>query len=417
MGARQAGVRTGRRGGLPCTLPTGSSPSSPRRTPPCDPMRTSVKLGIASAATLAILGPLGYFWQDSLVPSTYDMAQMGYADFGGGPATGHQHGSGGTSLTALTGPTTGTPDVAVTLTARDDKGRYTLNGQTPGPEIRARKGQLVQVTLVNDNVADGITLHWHGVDVPNAEDGVAGVTQDAVKPGQSHVYRFVAQDAGDLLVPLPPAVARAGAARAVRDAGGHRRRRAVGRRSGGGGAHVRRAADDQRGAGGVRADRTTGAGGPGAAGQHRRRAAAGVGLRGAVPGGGHRRARGARADRHRRPVRGRHRRRAGGPDVHRARQRGRTDRRRCRSGAGGRPRRQRRAAAPVEPKRHPRSAHLRHAGAARVRPGPGQPALRLPDRPADRLPRRQARAVVDDQRPPLPRRADVHGRAPATSSR
>ena len=159
-------------------------------------MRNSIKITIASAATLAILGPLGYFWQDSLVPSSYDMAAMGYADFGGGPATGHQHGSGGTSVATLTGPTTGTPDVAVTLTARKENGRYTLNHQTPGPEIRARKGQLVQVTLVNEGVPDGVTLHWHGLDLPNAEDGVAGVTQDAVKPGQSFVYRFVAQDAG-----------------------------------------------------------------------------------------------------------------------------------------------------------------------------------------------------------------------------
>jgi FtsP/CotA-like multicopper oxidase with cupredoxin domain len=39
-------------------------------------------------------------------------------------------------------------------------------------------------------------LHWHGVDVPNAEDGVAGVTQDAVAPGQQRVYQFEATDAG-----------------------------------------------------------------------------------------------------------------------------------------------------------------------------------------------------------------------------
>jgi FtsP/CotA-like multicopper oxidase with cupredoxin domain len=159
-------------------------------------VRSSVKIGIAAVATLAILGPLGWFWQGSRVPATYDMAAMGYADFGGGPAAGHQHGGGGTSIASLTGPTTGRPDVAVTLTARRENGGYTINGTSPGPEIRAVKGQLVQATLINDNVPDGVTLHWHGLDVPNAEDGVAGVTQDAVRPGQSHVYRFVAQDAG-----------------------------------------------------------------------------------------------------------------------------------------------------------------------------------------------------------------------------
>jgi FtsP/CotA-like multicopper oxidase with cupredoxin domain len=124
------------------------------------------------------------------------MAEMGYADFGGGPATGHRHGGGGIGVASLTGPTTGTPDVAVTLTARRENGGYTLNHLSPGPEIRARQGQLIQVTLVNGNVPDGVTLHWHGMDVPNAEDGVAGITQDAVRPGGTYVYRFVAQDAG-----------------------------------------------------------------------------------------------------------------------------------------------------------------------------------------------------------------------------
>ena len=36
----------------------------------------------------------------------------------------------------------------------------------------------------NADVTGGIALHWHGVDVPNAQDGVAGVTQDAVMPGR-----------------------------------------------------------------------------------------------------------------------------------------------------------------------------------------------------------------------------------------
>lgn len=159
-------------------------------------MRGSVKAGIAAGAAVAVLGPLGYFWQQSLVPGTYDMAAMGYADFGGGPPTGHSHGAGGLDVATLTGPRTGNPDVAVTLTVRLENGKYTVNGSSPGPEIRAAKGQLVQVTLVNDNVPDGVTLHWHGLDVPNAEDGVAGVTQDAVGRGRSHVYRFTAQDAG-----------------------------------------------------------------------------------------------------------------------------------------------------------------------------------------------------------------------------
>ena len=51
-------------------------------------------------------------------------------------------------------------------------------------------------TFVNESVAAGATLHWHGIDVPNAADGVAGITQDAVPVGGRYVYRFEATDAG-----------------------------------------------------------------------------------------------------------------------------------------------------------------------------------------------------------------------------
>jgi FtsP/CotA-like multicopper oxidase with cupredoxin domain len=172
---------------------------------------------IGLSATVAVLAPLVYLWQTSLVPSTYSVMGMGYPDYGGGPAGSHAHGGenggwmgpppqpGDVSLASLKGPSDGTPDVDLTLTARQQpftlasgetvKG-YTLNGTSPGPEIRATQGDLVQVTLVNKDVPDGVTLHWHGYDVPNAEDGVAGVTQDAVPRGGRYVYRFVADDTG-----------------------------------------------------------------------------------------------------------------------------------------------------------------------------------------------------------------------------
>jgi FtsP/CotA-like multicopper oxidase with cupredoxin domain len=158
---------------------------------------------IAIVATIVVLAPLGFFWQRSLVPNDLSPMAMGYADYGGGPATAHDHH--GTDVRQLTGPVDHKPDVVVDLVARQERfdipGRgsadgYTLNHTSPGPRIVTKQGDLVQVTLRNENVADGITLHWHGVDVPNAEDGVAGVTQDAVGPGQSFVYRFVAKDAG-----------------------------------------------------------------------------------------------------------------------------------------------------------------------------------------------------------------------------
>jgi len=47
------------------------------------------------------------------------------------------------------------------------------------------------VRLVN-RLPVATTVHWHGVRVPNAQDGVAGLTQDAVAPGGSFTYEFVA---------------------------------------------------------------------------------------------------------------------------------------------------------------------------------------------------------------------------------
>ena len=156
------------------------------------------------AAALAILGPLGWWWQDSLVPDTYSIMDMGYPDLGGGPGADHLHHA-GIPITVLSGPRDRPADVSVTLVARAEQlhlpdGRsvagYTLNHTSPGPEIRAVQGQLIEVRLVNESVPDGVTLHWHGYDVPNAEDGVAGVTEDAVAVGATRVYRLVASDTG-----------------------------------------------------------------------------------------------------------------------------------------------------------------------------------------------------------------------------
>ena len=74
-------------------------------------MKRSVKIAIASGVAVAILGPLAFFWQRSLVPSTYDMAEMGYPDYGGGQQAGHVHGggAGAISVASLTGRAPATP--------------------------------------------------------------------------------------------------------------------------------------------------------------------------------------------------------------------------------------------------------------------------------------------------------------------
>ncbi len=144
---------------------------------------------LAIVATLAVLGPLVWLHQASLLPDTYSVMDMG-------GHSGHGGHGGGRSVTDLVDTTAGPADVVVELVAARRGDRFTLNGTTPGPEIRVEQGHVVEVRLRNESVPDGVTLHWHGVDVPNAMDGVAGVTQDAVPVGGEFTYRFVARQVG-----------------------------------------------------------------------------------------------------------------------------------------------------------------------------------------------------------------------------
>ncbi len=167
----------------------------------------TVGLAVAGGALAAVaLAWLGWAWYESRLPATYSVMDYAIPDGGGAPVdashAGHAHGT--TSVVDLRGPR-GTPQRRFTLTAQRGTVRLasgrtvealTFNGTVPGPELRVREGELVEVTLLNRDVAGGVSVHWHGVDVPNGEDGVAGVTQDAVPPGGSHVYRFRAGQVG-----------------------------------------------------------------------------------------------------------------------------------------------------------------------------------------------------------------------------
>ncbi|WP_410513276.1 multicopper oxidase family protein [Paenibacillus sp. BR2-3] len=72
---------------------------------------------------------------------------------------------------------------------------WTFNNSVPGPEIRVKQGDKVKITLKNELTVP-VSIHWHGVPVPISIDGVPGVTQNAVQPGQSFVYEFTANVQG-----------------------------------------------------------------------------------------------------------------------------------------------------------------------------------------------------------------------------
>lgn len=134
-------------------------------------------------------------WRSSAsrLPAAISMASSGHM----------AHMGSATSLSSLNGPASQAPVKEFTLTA--EPVRLTLGGQSRdvwrlrvgqgGSEIRVAQGTQVVVHLVN-HLPVPTSVHWHGVDVPAAQDGVAGVTQDAVPPGGAFTYRFITDKAG-----------------------------------------------------------------------------------------------------------------------------------------------------------------------------------------------------------------------------
>ncbi|PCH97976.1 MAG: copper oxidase [Gammaproteobacteria bacterium] len=76
---------------------------------------------------------------------------------------------------------------------------WAFNGQVPGPLIRAKEGDRLIITVQN-NSALAHTVHWHGTFQTNSwkMDGVPGVTQEAIQPGDSFVYDFIVDKPGSL---------------------------------------------------------------------------------------------------------------------------------------------------------------------------------------------------------------------------
>jgi FtsP/CotA-like multicopper oxidase with cupredoxin domain len=72
---------------------------------------------------------------------------------------------------------------------------WAYNGAVPGPLLRLRKGELARLTVDNALPVE-TAVHWHGVRVPNAMDGVPFVTQEPIKPGAQFAYEFAPPDSG-----------------------------------------------------------------------------------------------------------------------------------------------------------------------------------------------------------------------------
>lgn len=69
------------------------------------------------------------------------------------------------------------------------------NGMTPGPTIEAVEGDRVRL-LVTNRLPEHTTIHWHGIILPNGMDGVGGLTQPHIKPGETFAYEFTLRQHG-----------------------------------------------------------------------------------------------------------------------------------------------------------------------------------------------------------------------------
>ncbi|KAI5056286.1 hypothetical protein GOP47_0028104 [Adiantum capillus-veneris] len=73
-----------------------------------------------------------------------------------------------------------------------------INGQSPGPTIRVREGDTIKVEVENLMPTEGVVIHWHGIHQRGSPwyDGTGAVSQCAIAPGETFVYKFLADKAG-----------------------------------------------------------------------------------------------------------------------------------------------------------------------------------------------------------------------------
>ncbi|MDE2615483.1 MAG: copper resistance system multicopper oxidase [Burkholderiales bacterium] len=90
-------------------------------------------------------------------------------------------------------------DLTVAETALNVTGEpavgITINGTMPGPVLRFREGDEVVVRVTN-RLQEITGIHWHGLLVPNDQDGVPGVTYPGIRPGETFTYRFKLRQSG-----------------------------------------------------------------------------------------------------------------------------------------------------------------------------------------------------------------------------
>jgi FtsP/CotA-like multicopper oxidase with cupredoxin domain len=152
--------------------------------------RTFVKTAITQLSSLAV-GALAFGGQ--LSTSAFDNQEKRQNGISPVPSHGQTTPEGALrEYTLVAEPT------QIEIPSRGVFKKWLYNGRFPGPEIRAREGERLRLTVKN-NLPEGTTIHWHGIPLHNPMDGVPDITQPAIQHGGNFVYEFDAAPSGSFL--------------------------------------------------------------------------------------------------------------------------------------------------------------------------------------------------------------------------
>ncbi|MEU8076243.1 multicopper oxidase domain-containing protein [Catellatospora citrea] len=160
----------------PSASPPASSPPPPSASPPASPAASASPSPAASASPS---GPL------PCANPTVGAAQ-----------------NDGTRLATFTTAADGTKvfllcmaPVSWEVKPGDVRPAYAFNGIVPGPTIKVNEGDKVRV-VVQNNLPEHSGVHWHGMQLPNDQDGVPHLTQPPIMPGDVYTYQWTAASTG-----------------------------------------------------------------------------------------------------------------------------------------------------------------------------------------------------------------------------
>ena len=148
--------------------------------------RTVLRSGLAAAALGAVGAATGCTARPASSPAQHHLIGPGSRQVAAAEVARHAAGT----VLAGVAPAAGHVDLGGPVVPT-----WTYGGQIPGPEIRVRKGQILQALLVNQLPVE-TTVHWHGVAIRNDMDGVPGMTQAPVPAGREFTYRFAVAEPG-----------------------------------------------------------------------------------------------------------------------------------------------------------------------------------------------------------------------------